>query len=116
MMRVVAFCLGIAATLSLTMLLTPASAQDVSVPDTTGDYSSSLLTRRLSDQAMNQQNRRGGGSQSIANARTRATCANKRRAAANLGRNNPDVRHFMPFALRRACKSLAFGNNSRWWQ
>lgn len=82
----------IAMAMSLAVLPVTAIAQDVSVPDTTGDYSSSLLTRRLSDQAMNQQNRRIGRSRSIANARTRATCANKRRAAANLGRNNPDVR------------------------
>ena len=84
---------------------TSAVAQDLPVPDTSGAYASSLLSRRLGDSMMNYQRRRGGGGgpQQAVSSRTRATCANKGRAAANLGRGNPKVRQL--YAL---CAQLGY--------
>lgn len=51
-----------------------------------------LLTQRLADQNMAYPQRHNAGPRASRTANARATCANKRRAAANFGTNHPKVR------------------------
>jgi hypothetical protein len=73
-------------------ITTSAVAQDLPVPDTSGAYADSLLSRRLGDSMMRYQRRHNGGPRPSSAANARATCANKGRAAANFGIDHPKVR------------------------